>query len=768
MAQKAKKPSALQSGQTLQTQTDDQYVVGTQPKTVKKASANKTAKTKKKEASKSDPKNNDAAEAKTDARRDKQYLVVVESPTKAKTIEKFLGNDYSVIASNGHIRDLPKSQLGVDVEHNFAPKYITIRGRGEIVDKIRKDARSAARVFLATDPDREGEAISWHISEILSMPDKIKRITFNEITKDAIKKSIKQAREIDQALVNAQQARRILDRLVGYKLSPILWQKVRKGLSAGRVQSVATLIICDREQEINSFVEREFWTIAVLLTDMNGNHPFEAKLFDKAGKKLLEFNNRQEADETIEQLNKAACIVSKVKPGEKSVHAAAPFTTSNLQQEAVRKLNFTTKRTMLVAQQLYEGIAIPGEGTFGLITYMRTDSVRIASEAQHAALSYIREQYGESYAPGKPNFYKGRKNAQDAHEAIRPTYLKLSPERIKAHLTSEQYKLYRLIYNRFLESQMTSAEYDTLDMEITAGENLLKAHWETLRFPGFMIVSNENKADEKGKGDHIPPLKENDGCIVKEITPSQHFTQPPPRYTEATLVKALEEKGVGRPSTYAPIISTIIERGYVARKTRLLYPTDLGNIVTQLMKENFSRVIDIDFTAKMEADLDDIEENNGDWVKILSDFYNPFIKSVEEASATLEHVKIPDVVSDVPCDKCGAMMVYKEGRFGKFLACPNYPACKNTKTVNEPTGVACPKCGGDIIKKRSKKGNAFYGCSNYPNCDFVVWDRPLNEKCPKCNSLMVLKSGARKYKACSNPDCSKKQGSKAGKQEEKA
>ena len=459
--------------------------------------------------------------------KEKQYLVVVESPTKAKTIEKFLGKDYYVVASNGHIRDLPKSQLGVDVEHGFQPKYITIRGRGDIVEKIRKDARSASRVYLATDPDREGEAISWHISEILSMPDKIKRITFNEITKDAIKKSIKQAREIDQALVNAQQARRILDRLVGYKLSPILWQKVRKGLSAGRVQSVATLIICEREQEINNFVEREFWTISVTLADQKGKHPFEAKLYDKAGKKILEFACRQEAEETIEQLNKAEYFVTKLKPGEKTVHAPAPYTTSNLQQDAVRKLNFTTKRTMLVAQQLYEGISIPGEGTFGLITYMRTDSVRVASEAQLAALSYIKEQFGDSYAPQKPNFYKGRKDSQDAHEAVRPTYLKLTPEHIKAYLTSDQYKLYRMIYNRFLESQMASAEFDTLDMEITAGEHMLKAHWETLRFPGFMAVSADSKEGEKNKTEHVPPLKENDRCTVKEVTPLQHFTQPP-------------------------------------------------------------------------------------------------------------------------------------------------------------------------------------------------------------------------------------------------
>ncbi|MDL2289154.1 type I DNA topoisomerase [Clostridia bacterium OttesenSCG-928-F22] len=688
----------------------------------------------------------------------KTKLIVVESPAKAGTISKFLGKGYKVVASNGHIRDLPKSQLGVDVDDNFKPKYITIRGRGDILDKIKKDAKAADLIYLATDPDREGEAISWHIANVLKMDEKTKRITFNEITSTAVKKAIANPREINQNVVDAQQARRILDRLVGYKLSPILWAKVRKGLSAGRVQSVATRLICDREQEINDFVPKEYWLLNAMLKHKDGKKPFEAKFHGKGGKKL-ELNNEQELQEVLSAIEKAKYIVSEYKVGERVRHAQPPFTTSNLQQEASRKLGFTTKRTMLIAQQLYEGVNVKGRGAIGLVTYIRTDSVRVSAEAQQAALKHIEDVYGKEYAPAKPNFYKGRKSSQDAHEAIRPTYLELTPASVKESLSRDQLRLYQLIYNRFLASQMASAIYETQAATLDANGYTFRATGIKPKFLGYTVVyteSTDNGDDEKYVT--LPIMEKGDECKLEKLLHEQKFTQPPPRYSEAMLVKTLEEKGIGRPSTYAPIISTIIDRRYVTRKSKILYPTDLGIIVTQLMKENFAQIVDVGFTATMEEDLDEVEEGNKKWEEIIGEFYGPFQTLVEKAEKDIEHIEIPDEVSDVKCEKCGAMMVYKDGRFGRFLACPNYPECKNTKAIVEHINVPCPKCGAELLKRRSKKGRTFFGCEKYPECDFVSWDQPIKEKCPECGSYMVQKNARGKQsKACSNKECGYKE-----------
>lgn len=685
-----------------------------------------------------------------------EKLVIVESPAKAKTIGKFLGKGYKVVASNGHVRDLPKSQLGVDVEHDFEPKYITLRGRGDVLDRIRKEAKTSDQVYLATDPDREGEAISWHLAQVLKLDTKSKcRIVFNEITPNAIKSAIKEPRIIDADLVDAQQARRILDRLVGYKISPILWAKVRKGLSAGRVQSVATRILCDRENEINLFVPEEYWNIDLQLIEHKSKRVFSARLSTKNGKKF-EVRSEEQAKTVVSELEGVQYVAVDVKRGEKSKHAPPPFTTSFLQQEASRKLNFTTKRTMLIAQQLYEGVEIHGKGTVGLVTYIRTDSVRISTEAQQQARELIAERYGKQYVPETPNIYKGRKGAQDAHEAIRPTYVDMSPEKVKDSLSPEQYKLYKLIFDRFMSSQMTSARYETLTTLISAGNYGFRAMGSRVLFDGFTVIYTEGKDDEgEDKEDALPEMVVGDVFKLKKLTSDQKFTQPPPRYTEASLVRALEEKGIGRPSTYAPTITTIIERGYVKREKKLLYPTELGEIVTKLMRENFERIVDVEFTAGMEEKLDEIEEGKNNSVQILTDFYTPFAKSVEAASVNIEKVKIADEVSDIPCDKCGAMMVYKLGRFGKFLACPNFPNCRNTKPIVEAISTPCPKCGAKVIKRKAKKGRkTFYGCERYPECDFVSWDLPAEEKCPKCNSFMVHKSDkAGKDIRCTNKEC---------------
>ena len=683
-----------------------------------------------------------------------ETLVIVESPAKAKTIGKFLGSHYKVIASNGHVRDLPKSQMGVDVEHDFEPKYITLRGRGEVLEKIRKEAKKADKIYLATDPDREGEAISWHLAHILHLDPASKcRIVFNEITLNAVKSSIKNARPIDMRLVDAQQARRVLDRLVGYKISPILWAKVQKGLSAGRVQSVATRIICDREQEIMDFVPEEYWSITAHLHEKNSKKNFDAKYYGEDGKKR-ELRSEADAKSVLDRIEGAAFTVSELKTGEKTRHAAPPFTTSSMQQEAARKLGFTTKRTMMVAQQLYEGIDIGGKGPVGLISYIRTDSVRVAKEAQDAAITYIGKRFGERYVPAKPNVYKGRASAQDAHEAIRPTLIDNEPQKIKEHLSNDQFKLYKLVYERFLASQMSDARYATTTASIDANGCIFRANGVRTLFDGFTAVYTEGRDDVQEKEVTLPELHENDTLERTKIDSEQRFTQPPPRYTEATLVKTLEEKGIGRPSTYSPTISTIIDRGYVSREKKLLVPTELGFVVTGLMCEHFSDIADVKFTAGMEEKLDGVESGKDEWKTVIREFYGPFKIALDKAEKEIEIIDIPDEISDVKCDKCGALMVYKTGRYGRFLACPNFPACRNTKAIVEKIDVPCPKCGSALVKRKGKRGKTFYGCERYPDCDFVSWDKPTNIRCEKCGGMMVQKIGRNgSYVICMDKNC---------------
>lgn len=683
-----------------------------------------------------------------------ETLVIVESPAKAKTIGKFLGSHYKVIASNGHVRDLPKSQIGVDVEHDFEPKYITLRGRGEVLEKIRKEAKKADKIYLATDPDREGEAISWHLAHILHLDPASKcRIVFNEITANAVKSSIKNVRPIDMRLVDAQQARRVLDRLVGYKISPILWAKVQKGLSAGRVQSVATRIICDREQEIMDFVPEEYWSITAHLHEKNSKKNFDAKYYGEDGKKR-ELRSEADAKSVLDRIEGAAFTVSELKTGEKTRHAAPPFTTSSMQQEAARKLGFTTKRTMMVAQQLYEGIDIGGKGPVGLISYIRTDSVRVAKEAQDAAITYIGKRFGERYVPVKPNVYKGRASAQDAHEAIRPTLIDNEPQKIKEHLSNDQFKLYKLVYERFLVSQMSDARYATTTASIDANGCIFRANGVRTLFDGFTAVYTEGRDDVQEKEVTLPELHENDTLERTKIDSEQRFTQPPPRYTEATLVKTLEEKGIGRPSTYSPTISTIIDRGYVSREKKLLVPTELGFVVTGLMCEHFSDIADVKFTAGMEEKLDGVESGKDEWKTVIREFYGPFKIALDKAEKEIEIIDIPDEISDVKCDKCGALMVYKTGRYGRFLACPNFPACRNTKAIVEKIDVPCPKCGSALVKRKGKRGKTFYGCERYPDCDFVSWDKPKNIRCEKCGGMMVQKIGRNgSYVICMDKDC---------------
>ena len=683
-----------------------------------------------------------------------ETLVIVESPAKAKTIGKFLGSHYKVIASNGHVRDLPKSQMGVDVERDFEPKYITLRGRGEVLEKIRKEAKKADKIYLATDPDREGEAISWHLAHILHLDPASKcRIVFNEITANAVKSSIKNARPIDMRLVDAQQARRVLDRLVGYKISPILWAKVQKGLSAGRVQSVATRIICDREQEIMDFVPEEYWSITAHLHEKNSKKNFDAKYYGEDGKKR-ELRSEADAKSVLDRIEGAAFTVSELKTGEKTRHAAPPFTTSSMQQEAARKLGFTTKRTMMVAQQLYEGIDIGGKGPVGLISYIRTDSVRVAKEAQDAAITYIGKRFGERYVPAKPNVYKGRASAQDAHEAIRPTLIDNEPQKIKEHLSNDQFKLYKLVYERFLASQMSDARYATTTASIDANGCIFRANGVRTLFDGFTAVYTEGRDDVPDKEVTLPELHENDTLERTKIDSEQRFTQPPPRYTEATLVKTLEEKGIGRPSTYSPTISTIIDRGYVSREKKLLVPTELGFVVTGLMCEHFSDIADVKFTAGMEEKLDGVESGKDEWKTVIREFYGPFKIALDKAEKEIEIIDIPDEISDVKCDKCGALMVYKTGRYGRFLACPNFPACRNTKAIVEKIDVPCPKCGSALVKRKGKRGKTFYGCERYPDCDFVSWDKPTNIRCEKCGGMMVQKIGRNgSYVICMDKDC---------------
>ena len=667
-----------------------------------------------------------------------KYLVIVESPAKVKTISKFLGANYKVMASQGHVRDLPKSQMGVDIEHDYEPKYITIRGKGDILAALRKEAKKADKVYLATDPDREGEAISWHLAAALKLEDKdIYRITFNEITKNAVKASLKEARKIDMNLVDAQQARRVLDRVVGYGISPLLWAKIKRGLSAGRVQSVALRMICDRENEIDAFIPEEYWTMEASLNIKGEKKPLVAKFYgDRNGK--IDIKNAAQMQKILDEVKNSGFSIESVKKSEKIKKSPLPFTTSTLQQEAAKTLNMSTKRTMNIAQQLYEGVDIKGRGTVGLITYLRTDSTRVADEAKVASKDYISENYGEKYLPQSSNAKKDDKKIQDAHEAIRPTDLSLSPALVKESLQRDQFRLYQLIWKRFVASQMAPAQYETTSVRIGAGEYIFTVSASKIVFDGFMSVYKTDDDNEEtnalAKG-----LDENSVLTLDDVNGTQHFTQPPAHFTEASLVKALEEQGIGRPSTYAPTISTIIARHYVIKENKNLYISELGNAVNNIMMTAFPTIVDVKFTANMESLLDGVAEGTVEWKEIIRNFYPDLKVAIDEAEKELEHVKIEDEVTDVICDKCGRNMVIKYGPHGKFLGCPGFPECHNTKPYLEKIGVACPKCGKDVILKKTKKGRMFYGCEGYPECDFVSWQKPSDKKCPKCGGYMIEK-----------------------------
>ena len=654
-------------------------------------------------------------------------LIIVESPAKANTIKKFLGGNTKVVASMGHVRDLPKSKLAINIENDFEPEYINVRGKAKLINSLKKEAKNAKKIYLATDPDREGEAIAWHLAYILGIPeDAICRITFNEITKEAVKEAVKKPRKIDLNLTNAQQARRVLDRIVGYKISPVLWKKVKRGLSAGRVQSVAVKLICDREEEIEKFVPEEYWNITAILSDEKTKKEFESKLVGKNNKKI-ELHSKEEVDEVLKVIEKSTYKVEDVKIGEKKRNPAPPFTTSTMQQEASRKLSFSIKKTMSVAQGLYEGVKIPEKGVVGLITYMRTDSTRISEEARAMSKEVIERNFGKEYYENR--YYKVKSDSQDAHEAIRPTYLDLSPEKIKEYLTADQYKLYRLIYNRFIASQMSSAIYDTITVDISANEYNFRTTGQSIKFKGFMCLYVEDTDDEKISEElgiaNIPYLNKNDILNKKEINSKQSFSEPPARYTEASLVKTLEEKGIGRPSTYAPIITTILARNYIEKVQKQLIPTELGKIVNKLLVENFGDVINVEFTAEMEKEFDEIAEGKQQWKKIIEDFYGPFSIVLEKVEKELEHVKLEYEVSDVKCEKCGRNMVIKMGKYGKFLACPGYPECKNAKPIVEEIDVPCPKCGGKVQIRKTKKRRNYYICENNPKtCDYISWNKP--------------------------------------------
>ena len=682
-------------------------------------------------------------------------LVIVESPSKAKTIGKYLGPGYTVKASMGHLRDLPKSTMGVEFE-NFEPHYIPVKGKEDLIKELKDAASKADAVYLATDPDREGEAISWHLKELLKLSDeKARRVTFNEITQKVVTESIASPRDIDYDLVDAQQARRILDRIVGYQLSPLLWKKVRRGLSAGRVQSVATRLVVDRENEIRAFIPREYWSLDVTLDRVGKPGSFVAHYYGEEKKRELE--NELQVDEVIRDIDGKEFTVTNVKKSEKKRSAAPPFTTSTLQQEASRKLNMTPKRTMAIAQQLYEGVDVAGEGTLGLITYMRTDSLRLSNEAMDAAADFIKHRYGSAYYYGKHHVFKTKGNAQDAHEAIRPTHVELDPERIQGSLTREQYRLYKLIWSRFLASQMANALYDTVSIDTECAGHIFRSSHQSMRFPGFIAVYEEGKDEENEvTGSPLPDLQVGEKALCVKIDKEQHFTQPPARYTEATLVKAMEEKGVGRPSTYASIVSTIQDREYVNKVDKRLAPTPLGEVVTGLMLERFNDIIDVEFTANMENRLDEVEEGKRNWKDVLSDFYGGFQKELQDAEAALEGVrlKVPDEVTDEICEICGKNMVVKMGRFGKFLACPGWPECTNTKPIVERMPGRCPKCGSTILKRKSKKGYAYYACERGADCGFMTWDVPTAEDCPKCGFTMFKKSGRGRMKPfCINETC---------------
>ena len=656
-------------------------------------------------------------------------LIIVESPAKATTIKKFLGGNVKVLASMGHIRDLPKSKLAIDIENDFTPEYINIRGKGALIKTLKKEAKNAKYVYLATDPDREGEAIAWHLAYILEIPeDEVCRVTFNEITKEAIQKSIKSPRKIDKDLTDAQQARRVLDRIVGYKISPILWKKVKRGLSAGRVQSVAVKLIVDREEEIEKFIPEEYWNITAQLLEPKTEKTFEANFYGKEGKKL-ELHSKEDVDNIIKQIEKGQYIVTDVKKGEKKRTPAPPFTTSTMQQEASRKLGFTLKRTMSIAQGLYEGVNVGAKGTVGLITYMRTDSTRISEEARAYAKEHIVKTYGENYYENR--YYKTKQNSQDAHEAIRPTYIDLEPETIKQYLTPEQYKLYKLIYNRFIASQMSAAIYNTVSANIDVNTYNFRASGQNLKFKGFMTLYVEVLENEKDEVElSLPELEIGATVIKQKLNSKQSFTAPPPRYTEASLVKALEEKGIGRPSTYSPTITTILERRYIEKEQKQLMPTELGKVVNKLLVENFPNIIDVEFTAKIEEEFDAVAEGKENWKQILREFYPPFKEQLDKAEKELEHVTIADEVTDIPCEKCGRMMVIKYGRYGKFLACPGYPECKNAKPIVENIDVPCPVCGAKVQVRKTKRKKKYYICEHNPEtCNYISWNKPkIGEK----------------------------------------
>lgn len=682
----------------------------------------------------------------------KKYLVIVESPAKAATIGKFLGSNYKIEASMGHIRDLPKSQLGIDYENDFEPKYITIRGKGELLSKLRKDAKAADKVYLATDPDREGEAISWHLLHALNLgEDKdISRITFNEITKTAVKKSITEARDIDMDLVDAQQARRLLDRMVGYTISDLLWKKVKKGLSGGRVQSVALRLVCDREEEIRDFIPEEYWTLAARLTDETGKE-FEAKFYGRGDEKM-ELSNEAETNAVLEGIKEKDFEVTEVKTGSRQKKPVAPFTTSTMQQEASKHLNMATQKTMMIAQQLYEGVNVKGEGTVGLVSYIRTDSFRISDEAYEAAVQYIKSAYGEEFVNPERIIYKSKGKTQDAHEAIRPTNVTRTPDSIKDSLSKDQYRLYKLIWERFVASQMSPAQYDTLSVKMAAGKYSFRASGSRLRFSGFLEVYNKGDEDDEKV---IPKLSQGDWLKAKKLLPEQHFTQPPARYTDASLIKTLEEIGVGRPSTYAPTLTIIQSRRYVIKEAKNLFPTELGEMVNEIMKGFFPNIVDTDFTANMEERLDDVEMGKEEWKQVIRDFYPGFKESVDNAADKLEKIEIKDEESDVICEKCGRNMVIKYGRYGKFLACPGFPECQNAKPYFEEAGVNCPECGGRVLIKKTKKGRVYFGCEHNPDdCTFMSWNKPTGEKCPVCGAFLEEKGRKNPKIVCSNEKCS--------------
>lgn len=683
-------------------------------------------------------------------------LVIVESPAKAHTIQKYLGPDYEVMASMGHVRDLPASRLSVDVKNDFAPNYENIKGKGELIKKLRAEAKKSDYVYLATDPDREGEAISWHLAQLLKLDEtEPNRVTFNEITKSGIKYGMEHPRCIDQQLVDAQQARRVLDRIVGYEISPFLWKKIRKGLSAGRVQSVAVRLVVDREDEIRAFKPEEYWTLEALLQKQGVKaKPFLAKYYGIGGKKC-EITTEEQANALKAAAEKEPFIIKSIKMGTRQKNPAPPFITSTLQQDASRRFGFQAKRTMKVAQELYEGINLPDLGAVGLITYMRTDSLRISDEALSAAHDYIQRTYGENYALAKPRTFRSKSNAQDGHEAIRPTMIDLAPAKIKESLSSDQYKLYKLVWERFIASQMAACVQDTVSTDITAGEHLFKASGFSVRFDGYTRLYTEAVDNEEEQETNLPRLEEGEHLTLKELKPNQHFTQPPPRYTEATLIRELEENGIGRPSTYAPTLSTILQRGYVEREGKALKPTIVGETVTRLMKEQFGKIVDVKFTAEMEQELDEVEAGKTEWVGMMHHFYDDFTDMLQSAEKNMEgtKMKIPDEETDIVCELCGRKMVVRHGKYGKFLACPGFPECKNTKTLQQETPGSCPRCGKKVLAKKSKTGRTYYGCEDNPKCGFMTWDIPLAEKCPQCGSSLFKTTGRVKMIHCLKEGC---------------